>query len=586
MINNIIILKIATVISTLIPFNLVLFKFYNTIFGKYQNNLSKTTAICTNINQTLTKELLTAKSIYFDKYEALIKKESKYIYLTDKETRKEKKLEKPELAKNDLINIIGTITNYCHYPKIHKLEAIISSFLKECEIITSKYNYIYNKISEIPSNEEKKISTVVLQKKETNEIFAFSKGNPYKILDKCSRISKNGKNIDLDQSLKRKLKNKIKQLNDEGEKIIAFAYRPLPLKKLDNYSEEFTETNLVWVGMIGLGHEIKDELIPLFEEIKNLGVKTYIISGAKKTKATSIGEKLKILNTKYFEALNSEDLEEIDKEQLSKILLNKKKDFLFYRIKKEDKKKIINALKDNGETVTIAKVNQKNSIKTIYERLIKGEQESQNKPRNHFHAFSLKIAEFILVVVSIIFNAPLPLTIPLIIALDIFINTILEITISEENEVIKKEKIIPLSIFNGIMTGTLLSIIYFYYLMSLGWYPGETLSNNAEIIIKTNSLIFLALGINQIINAYIIKNPEKSFLKLNYKNNSSLILGSFVAILILYILYNFEKVREILFLGELTNVNIPILLFITLTLIILDELRKFLIPRNEGKAKK
>ena len=93
-------------------------------------NLSKTTTICTNINETLTKELLTAKSIYFDKYEALIKKESKYIYLTNKETRKEKKSEKPELAKNDLINIIGTITNYCHYPKIHKLEAIISNFLK------------------------------------------------------------------------------------------------------------------------------------------------------------------------------------------------------------------------------------------------------------------------------------------------------------------------------------------------------------------------------------------------------------------------------------------------------------------------
>jgi len=84
-------LKIATLLSTLIPFNLVLFKFTSLIFGKYQNKLSRATVICTNINQTLTKELLTAKSIYFDKYEALIKKDSTHIYLTDTETRKEKK---------------------------------------------------------------------------------------------------------------------------------------------------------------------------------------------------------------------------------------------------------------------------------------------------------------------------------------------------------------------------------------------------------------------------------------------------------------------------------------------------------------
>ena len=84
-------LKIATLITTLIPFNLILFRVFNLVFGKYQSNLSKTNTICTNLNQTLTKELLTAKSIYFDKYEAIIKKENKYIYLTDKEIRREKK---------------------------------------------------------------------------------------------------------------------------------------------------------------------------------------------------------------------------------------------------------------------------------------------------------------------------------------------------------------------------------------------------------------------------------------------------------------------------------------------------------------
>ncbi len=579
-------LKIATVISTLIPFNLVLFKFTNLIFAKYKNNLSKSTVICTNINETLTKELLTAKSIYFDKYEALIKKENTHIYLTNKETRKEKKLEKTELAKNEIINIIGTITTFCHYPKIHKLEAIISNFLQDCNINTSKYRNIYNKIAEIPSSEDKKISTVVLQNKETNEIFAFSKGNPYKILDKCSRIYKNGKNIDIDQALRRKLKNKIKHLTDEGEKIIAFAYRPLPFKKLDNYSEGFTEKDLVWVGMISLGHEIREELIPVFEEIKNLGVKTYIISPAKKNKSIAIGEKLKILNTKYFEAINSEDLKEIDKEKLSKMLKNKDKDFLFYKIKKEDKKKIINTLKENGETVAVTKTNQKNSIQTIHEGLIKGEQDNQNKPRNYFHTFSLKIAEFILVISAIIFNAPLPLSISFIIVLDILINSILEITIKEEQENISKEKIIPLTIFNGIITGTFLSIIYFYYLISLGWYPGEILNLNSEIIIKASSVIFLILGLKQIINAYIIKNPKKSLFKLNYTNNISLVLGSIVTILMLYAFYNFEKVREILYLGELSNVNLTVVVFVIINLIILDELRKFLTIENEGKAKK
>ena len=252
-------IKLATLLASIIPFNIVLFKIINLIFRTEKQKINRATTICTNVDQTLTKELLTTKSIYFDKYEALIKKEKTFVYLTNKETRKEKKLQKSDLGKEESINILATITTFCHYPKIHKLEAIISTFLKECNIQNNIYRNIYEKISEIPSNEDKKISTVVLQKKESKEIFAFSKGNAYKLLEKCSRIYKDGKNIGLDAKHKRKIKNQIKHLNEIGEKTIAFAYRPLPLKKLDNYDESFTEKDLVWVAMVGLGHEINEE---------------------------------------------------------------------------------------------------------------------------------------------------------------------------------------------------------------------------------------------------------------------------------------------------------------------------------------
>jgi magnesium-transporting ATPase (P-type) len=525
-------MNILTLILAAIPTSLLALRIIDKNFSKHNPQLSKITTICTDVLGTLT----------------------------------DKKLEVKELDFNDdqSLKLAATASILCHYQKQEKIENLINSYFKSQEIPQTSLKNIHQIIQKIPS-EQKKISTIVSKNINTQEIFSFSKGHPEKIIERCTRIQVGNKKEELNASDRNKLKNKVKKMNEEGLKVIAFAYKGLPLKQLDNYSENFAENDLVFLGVVGLGHSLHKDLKSQIEKLKNLGIKIYILANVRDRKAVSAGRELGIFNPQYFEVISHEDLKSIKDKKLEKILANKKKDYIFTFLNPNDKKRIFQILKKQGEK--IAEINQKNKIN--FKKIINSiEQEKSlkgNKKKIILHAITSKASLFLLILISIILKVPPILSIPLILIIDLLINLPLELAI--RNKIASKNKLI---IYHGISISILLIFLYLFTLIRYGYNLGDSFEKTESLHKISTNTIFSAIIFIQIFFAFSISKLFKNF---------RLIATSIIIMLLLYLTTNFEPFITYLNLIPLNRLDLYLILFI----ILLMTSVKFIIHKNESK---
>ena len=134
---------------------------------------------------------------------------------------------------------------------------------------------------------------------------------------------------------------------------------------------------------------------------------------------------------------------------------------------------------------------------------------------------------------------------------------------------------------NGICIGLILSAVYIWNLIRFGWYPGETLSLNSTAFLKSSTITFLLFCFIQIINAFNIRSGGKSSLKTNPLSNIYLLMTMIVVILIAYSLTQFTAIKAFLKLESLSGIEWQIILIPAITILIFEEIRKFLLRKNE-----
>jgi magnesium-transporting ATPase (P-type) len=578
-----VIIQIATLLAATIPCSLLLIRSFEKIFIKYNPKVSSTTTICTSVTGTLTKNIITVKSLLFGKFEGETKNNSQLVHLEDKESKEEMRVEKKLLKPHDAIQMMATIVKVCSHSKHPKTEEVMSIFFKQCYLNLNQLAEKYVKVQEIESTSDKKFTSIVVSSKENYEHFTFSKGNPYDLLEKCTRMLVHGRKVDIDYALRRKLKDKIKKLNRQGEKVIAFAYKALPLKRLGHYTEDFAEKEMIFLGFLGLGDSINKDLIPVIEEIKEQGIKTYVLTSIRERNAVAIGQNLSITSKKYFQGVTSVNLAHLNDQKLKKMLANRDKDFVFAEMTPDDKKRIITALTEIGETVVFLEHRNKDSLKNLIRNIQKGRQSRLNYQKLNNHAISSKIAELILVFAAIIFQAPLTLTIGLILLIDISTNTFLELGLQKESidtahkprsthQLFQKRSIVV-----GLIFGCSLAWIAFWNLTRFGWQPGEAIANHEMAFISTSTILFILLTSFQILHAFIINRGSPL-------NNVYLMLTATVSILATLFVILFEPIQDFFNLQLPTTFDWQIIGFSSFVILILLLIWKSIFQRKATSA--
>lgn len=153
-----------------------------------------------------------------------------------------------------------------------------------------------------------------------------------------------------------------KCIGNDSEKIVkvneAFAEESLrvvaiAIKQLDeipaNPNAEEIETDMIFVGLIGLDDPPRTDTVSSISDFSNAGIRTVMITGDNVITAKAVARRIGILKDDMI-ALTGKELENISDEELYEKI---DRVAVFARISPDDKLRIINILKKKGECVTV-----------------------------------------------------------------------------------------------------------------------------------------------------------------------------------------------------------------------------------------
>jgi Ca2+-transporting ATPase len=210
-----------------------------------------------------------------------------------------------------------------------------------------EFDGVYPRVREIPFTSERKRMTT-LHKTPQNEVVAYVKGAPETILERCSHIRENGKEVKLTQAKVSKVLQANEQLAGNALRVLAMAYKQLP-HAAEKFEDEALEKDLVFVGLQGMIDPPREEAIKANKVCQKAGIKTVMITGDHKLTAVAIAKEVGIFKENDLVLTGTE----LDKLSDAEFAQEVEKVSVYARVSPEHKLKIVNALKKKGHIVAM-----------------------------------------------------------------------------------------------------------------------------------------------------------------------------------------------------------------------------------------
>ena len=205
---------------------------------------------------------------------------------------------------------------------------------------------IFPRVAEIPFDSDRKLMTTVHE--ENGKYVVYTKGGVDELLANCnSYILEGDIKTDLEE-YKEIIRRYNMEMAQNALRVLAMAYKVLDHKPTAEEIKEL-ESNLTYIGMVGMIDPPRLEVKDAVQECKEAGIKTVMITGDHKITAIAIAKSLGILENDD-EAITGTELEEMSDEDLIK---NVRKYSVYARVSPEHKVRIVKAWQANGEIVAM-----------------------------------------------------------------------------------------------------------------------------------------------------------------------------------------------------------------------------------------
>lgn len=200
----------------------------------------------------------------------------------------------------------------------------------------------YPRINEIPFTSERKMMTTI--NKSNEDLVVFSKGAPEVLLAKCYRYMECGEVSYFTTEKKTSLNKTMEKMAEQELRTIALAYKIVD----ENYIIEEIESDLIFLGLIGLSDPPRPGVKEAVHECKSAGIKTVMITGDHVTTAHSIAKELNITNSGL--TLTGLDLDQMTDSQLDECIDNVD---VFARVAPAHKLRVVDSFSRIGKIVAM-----------------------------------------------------------------------------------------------------------------------------------------------------------------------------------------------------------------------------------------
>lgn len=307
--------------------------------------LGETTVICSDKTGTITKGEMTIKKIFagnyfYDVSGAGYEANGEFFY-------KNKKI---DIKKEPFYDVLFNNAVLCNDARIERtgedneLKVYGSPTESALLVLAAKVGLYkedvsHKRVQEIPFNSDRKMMSVLCEINGENMV--YSKGAIEYIIKCCKYMQKNGKVIRLTEKDKREVLAANDSMARDSFRTLAFAY-----KKVDSFSKDHFEEDLIFVGLVGMEDSPREEVKESIKQCISAGITVKMITGDNKETALSVAKQIGLKG----KVLLGQELDNITDEELPRIISSIS---IFARVKPEHKLRIIKALKSNGEVVTM-----------------------------------------------------------------------------------------------------------------------------------------------------------------------------------------------------------------------------------------
>lgn len=165
----------------------------------------------------------------------------------------------------------------------------------------------------VPFSSERKYSAAEISGRDKCVLI---KGSPEIILDKCTRFyNSEGEACSLERENISRLNRKINEMAERSVRVLAFAVSD------KEFSESSINSELIFVGLMGINDEIRSEVNDAIDEVINAGIQVVMITGDRRETAVSIAKECGILRAADDLVLTSQQLHKMSDDEIKDIIL-------------------------------------------------------------------------------------------------------------------------------------------------------------------------------------------------------------------------------------------------------------------------
>jgi len=565
--------------------------------------LGSTTVICTDKTGTITENKMQMNTIF-------INFEEKNVY--------EKNI-KETLGLDILTKTMSLCNNsrwdnkaYQGDPTETALMDFSSRFI-DIPVLIRKEKRVHE--SPFDSKTKRMISTNISNNKE----IAYMKGAPEVIIEKCDMILNNGRQKVLTPKNKKLILDYYQKIASRGERVIAFAYKETKTNKA-------TEKNFTFIALGGMLDPPRKEIPGALEKCRTAGIKVIMITGDYSLTAEAIARKVGMIDHQKPNIIMGEELAKLSDDNLKLEL--KKENIIFARTSPLQKLRIVKTLQEMGEVVTVTGdgVNDAPALKnadmgvsmgligtevareasdmvllddnfaTIVKAIEEGRTIYDNIKKFVAYILTSNVPQILPFIAFVLFSIPLPLSVILILAIDLGTDVLPAIGLGTEKPEGDIMKLAPRSRKERLLTPKLLGISYgifgmveaaagffsyFTILFKGGWTFGQELAMSDPLYLRAVTAFFASIIICQIANVFIKRARRQSVFKAGI--NKTVLLGIASEIILLMIIVYLPYTHAFFGTHALTLSELFLGLPFALAIFFGDELRRFFI-RKENKA--
>ena len=177
---------------------------------------------------------------------------------------------------------------------------------------------------------------------------AFVKGAPDVVLDLCTAQLQDGQSTPLSAEMRAAILKQNHDMACSALRVLAVAYRPLPALP-GTPTPETVETDLVFVGLLGMIDPPRPEVIEALKVARGAGLKSVMVTGDYKDTAEAIGRDIGLLSPDGI-VLTGPEIEKMSDAELA---AQANRIEVCCRVSPQHKTRIVEAMKANGHVVAM-----------------------------------------------------------------------------------------------------------------------------------------------------------------------------------------------------------------------------------------